>query len=101
MAATDSKMSNPYPPSGYPTPPTTLLPQPTMQIPAPLQRGYQVPGYCDYSNVKFEMEEDSLSGLLSATPRGLANRCKSSDLVFPQKVHMLLTAAEQDNELAR
>ena len=36
-----------------------------------------------------------------ATPLQLARRCKSSDLVFPVKLHFLLTASEQDAELAR
>jgi hypothetical protein len=76
------------------------MPPAQAQVPA-LQRGYQIPGYNDYANVRQEMEQETLFSLLSATPLQLAQRCKSSDLVFPQKLHMLLTASEQDVGLQR
>lgn len=75
----------------------TLSHAPTAR--APLQRSYNIAGHNDYANTQLEMEEANVSTLLLATPFHLASRCKSSDLVFPQKLHMLLTAAEQDKEL--
>lgn len=94
--------SHPTPPSAWPS--TMIQPQTISHAPtvrAPLQRSYSIAGYNDYADAQIEMEETNVSTLLLATPFHLASRCKSSDLVFPQKLHMLLTAAEQDKELER
>lgn len=72
-----------------------------MQCQAPLQRSYQIDGYTDCAHVDWDKEDYSFGALERTTPDQLAKRCKSSDLVFPQKLHMLLTAAELDEELAR
>jgi hypothetical protein len=90
---------NPSDPCPCPLP-LQKMPRTQAQAPA-LQRGYQIPGYNDYAQVRLESEQETLANLVLATPVQLAQRCKSSDLVFPQKLHMLLTASEQDAGLQR
>ena len=86
---------------------------------AALQSSYQMPGYRDYANATTTTASSSSSSSTTKHPRPgsaaasaaaaespltvpAAVRGKSSsDLVFPQKLHMLLTASEHNPELAR
>ena len=79
------------------TPMTSL----NAQTPLPSRQRYHTSGYNDYADVHLDMELETLTNLMLATPLQLAQRCRTSDLVFPQKLHMMLTASEQDTLLQR
>ena len=64
-----------------------------------LQRSYHVPGYRDFAQADFGSPEAADAHTMMQ--QQLPFHGRSSDLVFPQKLHRLLTASEQDAELAR
>jgi len=106
--------TQPPPPQPSPTPTQQPQVQQVQQVQRPFSSTttppcYKAPaGYRDYAEVDVrsldspQTKQDQLQHFFNEeNPQVLIRRCKSLDYVFPQKLHMLLTASEQDPELER
>ena len=87
-----------------PPPPPVQQQQEPQTAPA-LQQSYQMPGYGDFANDQAPSSSSqpstSASQLRDTASMAPPFPGRGSDMVFPQKLHALLTASEQNSELAR
>ena len=87
------------PPHPHPPPGHHHHHQQQPQTTPALQQSYQMPGYRDFAND--HTSSDRPSPTTPVTSMAPPFQGKSSDMVFPQKLHVLLTTSEQNSELAR
>lgn len=107
MASNTSENSTSASFSSYPTmmpctQPFNTATTTSLGVPA-LQRSYQPPGYRDFANVnEFTGRTSEATAADSYNPSATVAPLfgRSSDLIFPQKLHLLLTATERDPALA-